>query len=1024
MFEALQPRQRPKQGFSTSAIATLAFWQLRRTWFLLFFITLGMVAAVVIACAIPLLSNVMTTAGLRSTLRATPDIADIALNTGVDGISTPIVQNVYHQFDPLFHHYLGNTIQPDQFAITSEDFSLYPSRKNAVVTVYGTSMQQAAPHLGLIQGQLARITSNPSSVIQTMMTPDTAQLLGVKVGSTFKLSLNYLVETSTTVFQHSAVLTIRVAGLFSLTPADAAYWHGEDFKTMKFSLEKSTGLSQYTLLFPEDALLALFDQLRSSYHTDAIHSLNADGYSLIWHYHLDSSQLDVSKLDSLINQLAGVQAAIDSQYGDLENGASPVTNPSYPYLMRVEFTGQTFSFNGNPSVLEEFRSRIAVARIPTGVFSILILSLILFFVSLMTTLLVDRQRETIALLQSRGASRRQIIGALLVQTIGVGIIALLIGLPLAAFTVLLLSQRVLPIPERDALNIMTDHPLQAIAGTIWYALSVILVALFTMSISLFYTARMDILALRRETARSNKLPLWQRLNLDVIAGVIALAGYGFSLYVTSIGTVLQGDAQVLIATPLTIIAPLFLIIGCLFLFLRIFPLLLLLGARVATRGRGAVAMLAFAQTARSPRQSLRKVMLLALATAFTLFTLVFLATQSQHIQEIVNYQTGADFSAELLSNGASSAQINRQYQSIPGVLSVCVGFTGQGYGGTASLPLDFRAVDASSFGQTVIWPSQASFQAASPLLARLVSLRQLSSTSDVVPAIVDQTIIDKSLLHVGSSFTVTLSNIYPATMQFFVIGVVNHIPTINTLLVTDNGKLSTVTGGVLVDYQTFLNAFRQNVKKAGKLIAQPSPPVINQIWLHTKGDAASLGGVRAALDNPKYSFSHLEDRRLLLDTLLSDPLYLVLYGVLILGTATAFLVTLVGDVLASWISVRTRQISFITLRALGTTLRQTAGVLAWEQAIVYLTGVLLGVGFGILLIVSVIPALTFTDLNSNLSNEQFFALQSALSTQIAVPPSLPLILFVLVCIYGIALTIMVRVVSRPLIGQKLRLDEG
>jgi ABC-type antimicrobial peptide transport system permease subunit len=139
---------------------------------------------------------------------------------------------------------------------------------------------------------------------------------------------------------------------------------------------------------------------------------------------------------------------------------------------------------------------------------------------------------------------------------------------------------------------------------------------------------------------------------------------------------------------------------------------------------------------------------------------------------------------------------------------------------------------------------------------------------------------------------------------------------------------------------------------------------------------------------------------------------------------TALLVTLIGDVLASWISVRTRQISFITLRALGTTARQTVGVLAWEQAIVYLTGVLLGVGFGILLIVSVIPALTFTDLNSNLSNEQFFSLQSALSTQIVVPPSLPLILFALACVYGIALTIMVRVVSRPPIGQKLRLDEG
>ena len=43
-------------------------------------------------------------------------------------------------------------------------------------------------------------------------------------------------------------------------------------------------------------------------------------------------------------------------------------------------------------------------------------------------------------------------------------------------------------------------------------------------------------------------------------------------------------------------------------------------------GRGAVIMLAFTQMARSPRQSLRMIMLFALATSFAIFTLVFLAT--------------------------------------------------------------------------------------------------------------------------------------------------------------------------------------------------------------------------------------------------------------------------------------------------------------------------------------------------------------------------------------------------------------
>ncbi len=1010
-------RPRPERRFPASAIATLALWQVRRTWLVLLFITFGMIAAVVIACAIPLLSNVMTTAGLRSTLRATADSSDIEVNTGVDGISTPILQNVHGQFDPLFHHYLGNSIKAGQSAILSEDFSLYPAPKNTAVTLYGTSMQEAAPHLGAVQGQIARASGSTSNTIETMLTPDTAQLLHVHVGSTFKLLLTYIVETSTDAIQKSMVMSARVAGLFNVTPANASYWHGEDFKTIKFASEASPPFVQLTLLVPSDALLAVYDHLRSTNHTDAIHTLSPDGYTLIWHYSLDASQLDISKLTPLIDQLAGLQSNIDGQYGALESGVSSDFAPSYPYLIRVQLTGQALSFNGTSSILEEFRSRIDVARIPTGVFTVLILSLLLFFVSLMSTLLVDRQQETIAVLRSRGASRRQILGALLLQNSGLGIIALLIGLPLATFTVLLLSQRMLPGAQQDALNIITAHPVQATLGTIWYAFAIVLITLITLSISLFFATRLDILSLRGESTRSNKRPLWHRFNLDVIAGVIALVGYGFSLYVTSIGTLLQGDAQVLIATPLTIIAPLFLIIGCLFLFLRIFPLLLLVGARIAARGRGAATMLAFAQTARAPRQPLRKTMLIALATAFALFTLVFLATQSQHIQEIVDFQTGADFSAVVIPTGATPAQITSQYQSIPGMLSTSVGYSSQGYGGTANLPLDLRAVDASTFGQTVIWPSQTDFRSAQPLLSKLVSFRQTSNTSDSVAAIIDQTTSNKSLLHVGSYFTVTLNDIYPGTVKCFVIGVVDHIPTIDTL------AAPVATGGVLVDYSSFLNAYKQDAKEVKKLSEPLIQPVVNQIWLHTKDDATSLASVRTALDNPKYNFSHLADRRLLLATLQADPLYLVLRGVLILGTATAFLVALVGDALASWLSARTRQISFITLRALGTSARQTAGVLTWEQAIVYITGALLGVGFGALLIVSVIPALTFTDLNSNLSNAQLFALQSALSTQIAVPPTLPLVLLALACIYAIALAIMIRIVSRPEIGQKLRLGE-
>jgi hypothetical protein len=380
----------------------------------------------------------------------------------------------------------------------------------------------------------------------------------------------------------------------------------------------------------------------------------------------------------------------------------------------------------------------------------------------------------------------------------------------------------------------------------------------------------------------------------------------------------------------------------------------------------------------------------------------------------------------LLASLPSPTQIIHRYRSIPGVLSASSGFSDQGVGGTAALPMDLQAVDPISYGHTVTWPSQESFLAARPLLSKLVALRQspdiINTFPATVPAIVAATTISQLRLHVGSTFTINLQDIYPTDMQYVIVGVVDRIPTINPLLALENGSGSSVTtGGVLVDYQTLLSAFTQQAT-SDILNGEPIPPALNQLWLHTRDDTVSLASVRTALENPQLGLTMLVDRRLLLTTLQSDPLFLVLDGVLILGTITALLVALAGNILSSWLSARTRLMSFVTLQALGATPAQVASILTWEQVIVAVTGVLLGVGFGVLLIASVIPSLTFTDLNANLSSTQFFALQSALTIRIVVPPSLPLILLRFAAILITTIAIMMRVVSRPALDRALRLE--
>lgn len=149
---------------------------------------------------------------------------------------------------------------------------------------------------------------------------------------------------------------------------------------------------------------------------------------------------------------------------------------------------------------------------------------------------------------------------------------------------------------------------------------------------------------------------------------------------------------------------------------------------------------------------------------------------------------------------------------------------------------------------------------------------------------------------------------------------------------------------------------------------------------------------------------------------------------LTIGAVRALLLALRGDLLVSWLSVRTRLTSFAVLRALGAAPRQIASVLTGEQGVVYATALLLGVVFGALLSLTVVLALVFTDVPSSgvlsdVSSSEFYALQHVIPSQVVVPFSLSIPFIVLVAICLLALGMMVHVVLQLSMNWTLRLDE-
>ena len=972
------------------SFVTLALWRVRQTWQLLLVTGAGILAAVVIVCSAPLFSQIALTAGLHGVLSATSGAAQLQLSVSTNGLSTSIVADDQAHLLAAMRSQLGNDLSDtSQFTLQTDGLTLTPSdtvTQGSELALIGVSMPQATAHLTRLNG---RLPSETGGELEIALPQAAADALHVGVDSTLSLSLPLTIQNGPTDTGHSLTeqLPLHVVGIIQPTDTDT-YWHGVGFQpTQEGHFPLYYGLTSTT------NFLQTLTHLAQEYGGNEV--LLQVPPTILWYFSLDTSQVTNENLNTLITRLSAAQIEIGNNFSTSQ------------YLNNARLTGSVLQESDTLSTLQQFGDRSTVVQIPIAILTTQILALILFFISLAAGLFIERQTEAIALLRSRGASRRQVFASFVIQSIGLGLLSLIIGPLLAVFVARLLGSLILGAQDQGALSIVTSNTIQAALGVGWYALAAAGGAIVAMLLVMSGAARHDVLAIRREAARSTRRPLWQRLQLDLVAAIFALVGYGASNYIISSG-VIDARTNQLIAIPLQLIGPLFLLIAAVLLFLRLFPLLLRVLSWRAARRPGAPSMLALAQVARAPNQSVRMILLLSLAAAFAIFTLVFQASENQQIASVAAQQVGADFGGNLQpppQNALAPAQWEHMYNQIPGVLSSSIGYVYQ----TTSyqlptLPVQVLAVDTHTFAQTFIWTNQYSNRPITQALAGTRDVQEVNG-EPAIPAIVDAVMWNALQLSPGTTLIL-------GGLTFVALAEVQHLPTVNDSLETSGTDNYTIPGGVLVDYTIF-----------SQIQTQTKP---NYIWLHTSNNPTALANVRAALRSGLLQLNNLSDRRAMIEQMQQDPLYVSLSGVLLLGTITTILLALVGSLLASWLNARSRLTSFALLRALGSTPRQLASTLAWEQGIVYTVAIVLGSIFGAALVMLVAPGLIFTSpptTTNNTSSDEFYIIQHVLPTQIIVPATLGIAFAALVIICAIALAMMARIVSTPSISQSLRLNE-
>lgn len=1035
MAHSARPSQSPRKKPRISPGVTLAFWRLRQTWRLLLVTGIGIVAAVTFVCTVPFYSDVTTTIGLRDVLASSAQNSEIAVQSTSERLDTATINQATRRLQGIMQGDVGSYLSTSsQFSLETQPFDLpglpCPAGSNPSQVVcdqlqlISTPTDQAIHHLTLAQGRLPRPRNDG---IEIALTTESAAHLKVHLGSILTITLafsylppSYLHQPSQRVVRKIA---LYVVGIFLSLPANDPFWHGTTYLSSSAQGQKLPWFF-YTGLTSSDAYLSYISQLAAQ--TKLPDPNLEQTVNLNWYYNFDVSHIASYNLDDIETGLYNVQT-------DIGNDA---------LFNRVPFVEQTKT--ATPiSVLDLFKSNTTVVQVPIAILTILVLGLVLFFVSMMANLLVESQAQVIAILRSRGASRRQLFSSFVTQCVGLGLVAIALGPALAVLVVYGITPLFLASADEDIRTIIANEPAQVITRLGLYALIAAAVTVATMAIAIGRSLSLDILSLRREIARPVHRTLRERLNLDGIAALIAVLGYLFSVYLTktSVLAIMNAQLNISLLSPLEVAQVIFLFIAGILLFLRLFPALLHLATRFTTRRRSAVPMLAMMQMSRVPQQAVRLTLLLMLATIFTIFSTMFIATQSQRIADVAAYQVGADFSGtptETSNDPNDLPALTNAYKHVPGVISATLGYKTT-FSDVIGNNVDVLAVDADTFAHTAIWNEQDSAQPLSSLMSNLVAQRDSAAASAVIPVYVDAAAWQTFDLSNGPDFTLNVDN-NNNTLNFVAIGEVQHIPTINDTANTTDTSSDNVLGGMVLDYSTlagiYINLLFDNARadnpylSFAKFEKNTTLLPFNYAWLRTSDNTAAVASVRRTLNGQGkccVQFSSILDRRAMIVELQSDPLYLDFIGVLAIGAMITMVLALIGNLVASWLSTRGRLTNFVVLRALGATSQQVASILTWEQCMTYVTSIIPGTIGGILFSMLVLPYLIYTGVtsaaNSDVSSAQYYLAQSVPPVQIIIPASLGLILASLLAICIVALAMMVFIASRPSMNQTLRLNE-
>lgn len=923
-----------KKRASVFSSLRLAVSRLAHGWQLLLAVALGMLVAVVLICTVPLYDALVSDLQLQRAINGNGSVARDVEITALSGDISPqvrtqatgLVDGLGSQYLPSFTsatttYYAASDKMPvKQLGQYTGDIT---SITNPEVKFLGFDLAAIGPHLHFLAGgpPAAAVTSTS---VPVDITEQMAKQYSLVVGS-------HLVITQFGGADFGAKeidMTLTVAGIFTPKDANDAYWNGLTF----VAEEGNNPPPIYPVIISTDTFfsqLPVFTQVSMTEH---------------WIYYTRPETINTNNMGDVLHDIGQLRAKVN---GNL------LTAPG------VQQVGVQTQLD---STIQNIQAQESLLTLPLYMIVAQVVGLALLFVAAMAGLLVEAQAQDIATLKSRGASGTQLLGTFTLQGLFLAVITAVVGPFLAALLALALLNWFVPKNVVQSAGVTANYfsTVASPGAVVVPAIIGALLGVGAVAVAAFQSARLDVLAFRREQGRSSRPPFWRKYYLDLALAVLCGVGYIELNQFGGVNTRQQlGGAS---ASPLLLVTPALLLLAGALVVLRIFPLGAAVGARFAARGRGLTSLLAFGQVERSPQRYSRITLLLVLAVGLGLFALTFDTSLRQNAHDRATYTVGSDVHVELGSGAGNGlgAKYANEIANMPGVLGVTpvyrtVASATPDQGGAE---VDMLGIDPATWQQDAGATSWRSDYANQPLDALMSGMQAhgvkpaaAGTESSPVWAMISDTFASQYSLKQGDTFSLQLSEAASGTTVFVAGAVVHDFPTLYP---------NRVQGGFLVvNLNDLFAAIKfQEPQQDGSLDGP------NEFWLRTTENAAQQATLLKDLNLAVDTGLDVQKITMLSDVLSqneSNPVGSGMQGLLIVGAVTAALLAVLGSIIQSLLATRRRATQFAVLRTVGMAGRQLTGVLLGEQIVVYVFGLIGGTLLGLLLATATLPFLQFSD---------------------------------------------------------------